>query len=273
MLRLFTDGSQPGPLIAPGQGLRTHPARRTRYKALEDSRVRVLEYGFVGRRRQIQQGVRVLKGWHPEHVGLLVRGPAGVGKSCLAGKLTERVKDKQLVVLHGVLKKAELLTKLQRLFDREGLQSGLNVLQDRLEYPDKIKQLCREALQELPTILVLDDFEQNLTRRGDGWILSEEAIEFLKPILQALPWCEGRSNLLITSRYPFRMEVDGRDLPAETLCDITLTSFRGPDLEKKKQELPQIAKSDRSERVPGVWPRESASAGLAGEDRGGRIQL
>jgi len=53
----------------------------------------------VGRRRQIQQGVRVLKGLDPDHVGLLIRGPAGVGKSCLAGKLTERIKDKELVVL------------------------------------------------------------------------------------------------------------------------------------------------------------------------------
>ncbi len=246
LLRLFTDGSPLAPLIAPGQQKRPRTQRRTRYRALEDSRVRVLEYGFVGRRRQIQQGVRVLKGLDPDHDGLLIRGPAGVGKSCLAGKLTERVKDKALVVLHGVLGKADLLTRLRRLFDREGLRSGLDVLQAELDYPDKIKQLFREAFQELPTILVLDDFEQNLTRRGDGWNLTEGAVEFLKPILEALPWCEGQSNLLITSRYPFSMEVGGRDLPAGVLADITLTSFRGPDLEKKKQELPHIAKSVHS---------------------------
>ncbi len=246
LLRLFTDGSPLEPLIAPGQRKWPRTQRRTRYRALEDSRVRVLEYGFVGRRRQIQQGVRVLKGLDPDRVGLLIRGPAGVGKSCLAGKLAERVQDKELVVLHGVLNKAELLTKLRRLFDRVGLQPGLDVLQAKLEYADKIKGLCREAFKKRPTILVLDDLEQNLTRRGDNWILAEDAVEFLKPILEALPWCEGRSNLLITSRHPFAMEVGGRDLPAEVLSDITLTSFRGPDLEKKKQELPHIAKSDHS---------------------------
>ncbi len=246
LLRLFTDGSPLEPPIAPGQDPRGRTQRRTRYRALEDSWVRVLEYGFVGRRRQIQQGVRVLKGLDPDRVGLLIRGPAGVGKSCLAGKLTERVQDKELVVLHGVLNKAELLTKLRRLFDRVGLQPGLDVLQAELEYADKIKELCCEAFQELPTILALDDLEQNLTRRGDNWILTEDAVEFLKPIMEALPWCEGRSNLLITSRHPFAMEVGGRDLPADVLSDITLTSFRGPDLEKKKQELPHISKSDHS---------------------------
>jgi len=116
-----------------------------------------------------------------------------------------------------------------------------------LEYPDRIKQLCREAFQQLPTILVLDDFEQNLIRRGDGWILTEDAVEFLKPILEALPWCGGQSNLLITSRYRFSMEVGGQDLPAKVLSDITLTSFRGPDLEKKKQKLPHISKIAHSD--------------------------
>ncbi|MCP4669522.1 MAG: CHAT domain-containing protein, partial [Deltaproteobacteria bacterium] len=62
LLRLFTDGSPLTPLIAGSQPLRRWHPRKTAYKFLEDRQVKVMEKGFVGRRREIQRGVRVLKG-------------------------------------------------------------------------------------------------------------------------------------------------------------------------------------------------------------------
>jgi len=127
LLRLFTDGSSLTALIAAGQ-LRRWQVRKTTYKTLLDSRVRVLERGFIGRRREIQQGVRVLKGVPDEQgmrrFGVLIRGPAGIGKSCLAGKLIERFKALELLVVHGKLTRPDILMKLQRLFDRRGVKSG-----------------------------------------------------------------------------------------------------------------------------------------------------
>ncbi|MCD6456533.1 MAG: hypothetical protein J7K81_07090 [Methanophagales archaeon] len=60
--------------------LRKRPKlRELQYAFLENSRVKVLEKGFIGRRRQIQQGLRCLR--------------KDMGKSCLAGKFCDRFKD------------------------------------------------------------------------------------------------------------------------------------------------------------------------------------
>jgi len=67
LLRVFTDGSKLTPLITAGQRLRQRTSRTTTYKTLADSQVRVLERGFVGRRREIQTGMRVLKGFSTQN--------------------------------------------------------------------------------------------------------------------------------------------------------------------------------------------------------------
>ena len=80
LLRVFSDGAPLMPLIAAGQ-VRHYQKRKTLHKTLLDSRVRVLEKGFVGRRRELQRGGRVLKGTPDDdgerRFGVLIRGPAG----------------------------------------------------------------------------------------------------------------------------------------------------------------------------------------------------
>ncbi|MFQ6113014.1 MAG: tetratricopeptide repeat protein, partial [bacterium] len=191
-------------------------------------------------------GVRVLRGYSDKY-GLLIRGPAGVGKSCLAGKLIERFPNKELVVFHGELKKANILRKLRQLFDKKGVEAGLRVIKSELEYEDRIKELFRSVFKQLRTLIYFDDFEQNLDRKGDDYWVKPEVIETIKPILYALEWSEGQTNLMITSRYPFIMEVEGENLPAKYLEDLTLMSCKGADLEKKKNELLNISKSKHSQ--------------------------
>ncbi|MCP4288371.1 MAG: CHAT domain-containing protein, partial [Gammaproteobacteria bacterium] len=244
LLRVFSDGSKLRPLIAPGQRLRPKTARAATHKYLADSKVKVLERGFVGRRREIQDGVRVLKGFD-EQYGLLIRGPAGIGKSCLAGKLIERFPEKELIVIHGALKASALLLPLRKMFRRKGLTSGLDILKAEAEVAEKIEALFRDVFKEQPTLLYFDDFEQNLVPHGDDYYLSPEAVEVMQPLLTALDWSEGQTNLLITSRYPFEMEVEGENLPQEKLKHITLMSFRDADLKKKTGELKHISVSEQ----------------------------
>jgi hypothetical protein len=186
LLRLFTDGSQLGPLIAPGQPLRSKTTRKTTFKYLSDSQVKVLERGFVGRRREIQSGVRVLRGMGAKY-GLFIRGPAGVGKSCLAGKVIERFPDREIVAIHGPLRKADLLQKLRHMFDCRGVASGLEVLASDREFEEKVKALFRSTFKEQPTMLLFDNFEENLIRNGDDYYGTDECIEILKPLLSACP--------------------------------------------------------------------------------------
>jgi hypothetical protein len=61
LLRLFADGSPLHvPLVVKGQEKTLKP-RELQYRYLENSQVKVLERGFIGRRRQIQLGLRCLK--------------------------------------------------------------------------------------------------------------------------------------------------------------------------------------------------------------------
>jgi tetratricopeptide (TPR) repeat protein len=248
LLRLFTDGSPLTAFITAGQKIRYAPVRKTRYKFLADSYVKVLEKGFVGRRREIQKGVRTLKGMPDEQGvsrnGLIVRGPAGVGKSCLAGKLIERFKDLELVVLHGLLKgEGDVLVKLRRLFDRRGESDGVAIIKSDLTYEDKIKKLFRTIFHKLPVMLYFDDFEDNLVNRGDCREIKRAVIPLLRPLFQAIDWHEIEARMLITSRYPFKLELEGENL-FNKLVDITLLSFKDADLYKKCAELPNILASE-----------------------------
>ncbi len=250
LLRLFSDDTPLQPLIAPGQKLRRFSARKTTHTFLANSHVRILEKGFVGRRREIQKGVQVLKGI-PENnesprCGLLIRGPAGIGKSCLAGKLIERFHDHELLVIHGKLTAPDLIIRLKNLFDRKGNSAGLDILKQDIDIEDKLKALFRCAFEDMPMILYFDDFEQNLIQEREPYILTSEAVKLLAPILTASDWTDGQVRLMISSRYPFALETDGENL-AGRLADITLASFQDSDLEKKIAECPNIGRSSHKQ--------------------------
>ena len=136
LLRLFTDSSPLISIIDPKRPLMPTSYRKTRYKYLADSEVKVLEYGFIGRRREIQHGTKVLRG-EKDKYGLLIRGPAGLGKSCLAGKLIERFHEKSLVVFHGEVRAADIVSKLKRLFEKNNIKSGTDILGSDREYEEK----------------------------------------------------------------------------------------------------------------------------------------
>jgi SpoVK/Ycf46/Vps4 family AAA+-type ATPase len=199
----------------------------------------------VDRRREIQKGVNVLKGICTEQrchkYGLLIRGTAGLGKSCLAGKLIDRFPRKELFVIHGRLRAGELFSKLRKIFDRKSMTSGLEVMKSDREFEDKIKELFRTVFKEHPFILLFDDFEQNLVRYGDEHEIDQgdegqgtSVLSIIRPILYALPWAEGQTNVIITSRYAFALEYEGENL-CDSLEDLPLMSFRDADLAKKKK--------------------------------------
>ncbi|MES0336273.1 MAG: tetratricopeptide repeat protein [Candidatus Magnetobacterium sp. LHC-1] len=247
LLRFFGDATPIVPLVAAGLPVKKSNPVKLRHKYLTDSNVRVLDSGFVGRRRYVQRGVSVLSGTADKY-GLLVRGPAGIGKSCLVGKLVDRFADrKELVVFHGEISEADVIVKLRGLLDKKRNKVGLEIVKSDAPYEEKIKDLFGVVFKGvLPTIIYFDDFEQNLDRHDNEHYLKADAIEVIRLFLEAVDWTEGRSNVVISSRYPFILELGGENLPDKKLYDIALMSFYGADLGKKIRELESIAQSEHA---------------------------
>jgi tetratricopeptide (TPR) repeat protein len=242
LLRLFSDGSPLHvPFVAKGQKKLPKP-RELLYTFLVNSQVKVLSKGFIGRRRQIQLGLRCLRK-DRQKVGLLLHGTGGLGKSCLAGKFCDRFKDHTLIVVHGDLNAVTFHEAIKDAFIRADDDEGSKRLEKQEEMPDKIRGLCSSAFQKRNYLILLDGFEKNMPEREEGILdISPEAVPILEALLTYLPYSGKMTQLIITSRYTFSLTFDGKDLVSERLEPIGLTSFREADERKKIAELYNIAR-------------------------------
>ncbi len=241
ILRLFSDGT-PSDAAIVKRGQKPLPkTRELQYKYLGESQVRVLSTGFIGRRRQVQKGLRCLKK-DRDKVGLLIHGTGGLGKSCLAGKLCERFKDHVLIIVHGELNAYKFIEALKDGFFRGNDDNGLKVLELKEEMPDKIRRLCSSIFQQRNYLILLDDFEKNLAGAKEGHPeICADAVPILEALLRFLPYSGKMTQLIITSRYTFPLTLGGKDIVREKLEPIGLTSFRDADERKKVSELSNIA--------------------------------
>jgi len=247
ILRLFSDGSSLTiPLVETGQ--RKQPKKRElQHTYLHNSQVKILTEGFIGRRRQIQQGLKSLKK-DKEKVGLLLYGTGGLGKSCLAGKFCEKFKYHTLIIIHGPINAVTMTESLKDAFIRSNDEKSLKIIQESLELPDKIRILCSSSFQERNYLILLDDFEKNLINAEVGKPeISLESVEIFETLLKYLSYSGKMSQFIITSRYIFPLTVDGVNLIDSKLECIGLTSFRDADELKKVTELDQIANYPKPE--------------------------
>ena len=210
LLRLFSDGrALDSPLVKPGQK-RAVKAREIQHTHLHNSRVKILRTG-------------------------------GLGKSCLAGKICERLSDRHLIVLHGKLDGVTFLEALKEGFMRAKDREGLAALEEKLELPEKIQWLCNGVFREKRYLILLDDFEQNLPDSAAGKLqVSTQAAPILEALLRRLPDSGKMSQLIITSHFLFPFTYGTEDLVAVHLTAIDLTSFRAADERKKVAELKRI---------------------------------
>ena len=176
---------------------------------------------FVGRRRAQRRWPAELLG--PAGAGLVLYGIGGVGKTTLAAELIRRIAerdpDRLPVIAASSLKEGggavsvdRVLTALARALRRrsDGAQPRLDRAADRAEQPDRdwqerLDELREDVLDVVPVLIVLDNFEDNLTPHSapgrPGW--RTVADQDLAALLAALAVRPGRCRLLITSRYPF----------------------------------------------------------------------
>ncbi len=244
ILRLYKDGTPFTPLILPGQKPAAHRARKNTYKYFENSKVRTLETGFIGRRRQLQIGTALLNGKETDKYGVLITGTAGVGKSTFAGKLLIRAGGRNLVIFYGEVTCAKVLLELEKLFRKNNIESALEILHEDLDYRTKIKKLFAEILISFPVLFYFDGFEQNLVRLTDEkWSSNPDFLEAIIPFVADIPICEQSCYTIITSRHPFILEDLGEDKVDANFITIPLMSFRRADMQKLEQSKENILKS------------------------------
>jgi len=168
----------------------------------------------VGRRREQRQWpAELLTGRSP---GLVIHGLGGVGKTTLADELVARVLDREpgrlVAVVTGQQTGTQLLDELTaqlagQLQHRQPPPRLWQAVTDAARtsdlLPDRLHALQDRVLTVLPVLLVLDNFEDNLTDPGtpDAAVVDDG----LAVVLTALLTRPGQARLLLTCRYPFQL--------------------------------------------------------------------
>jgi tetratricopeptide (TPR) repeat protein len=236
-LRLFCDGTKLNALVAEYQGMQPEKELDV---ILRDKDLPNVKEGFVGRRRQLQQGVKAIKD-PGDHIGALILGLVGLGKSSLAAKICQHCTGYHTIPIKGKLDAFSLTEALEEAFRWNRDQKGERILKSRKDMRDKMAELCQHSFRDKNYLLLLDDFHENLEGwdKGSPGALLPKAADLLTTLLQYLPLSGKMSQMIITSRFGFSLQEKGSDLVKKRLKTIPVTSFQGPEQRKMAHKLAQ----------------------------------
>ena len=177
------------------------------------SRMVVRQVGdFIGRRAELRHARQALR----EHAGLVLHGLGGVGKSTLAAQIVAQLGEEAglVVAVSGptstdapdallieVSKRLSGLCRRRSLPERHPLCELSGFLREhKVAWSERLEALAQEFAFAEPLLLVLDNFEDNLTSETSPLHVAETE---LAAFLAAWVRTPGRTRLLITSRFPF----------------------------------------------------------------------
>ncbi|MER7996603.1 tetratricopeptide repeat protein [Micromonospora chalcea] len=152
--------------------------------------------------------------------GVVLHGVGGVGKTTLADELIARIvelENSRLVavvrnqvgvdqVITAILDAVTDTLQISRpVWASPVVLAGLRHAHDgNLSWRRRLEILTSQVLPAVPLLLVIDNFEDNLTPAGDGG-RREVADPDLAMLLARLAAAAGAARLLITSRYRFTL--------------------------------------------------------------------
>jgi tetratricopeptide (TPR) repeat protein len=218
--------------------------------------------------------------------GIVVHGIGGAGKTTLADELCARVlerdPDRVMVTVIGQTSGGQLLDTITTTLARhlaatmpeagphDPVWWGLRQAGDgELPWPERVAALGAQVLGAVPVLLVLDNFEDNLTDAAAGRPAVRD--EALAGVLARLAVFPGRCRLLVTSRYAFTLP----DAAERALSFRPLGPLSFAETQKLAWALPRLDRLDEAEleqvwRAVGGHPRclEYVDALLGGAGRG-----
>jgi len=206
---------------------------------------------LVGRRRELRACLRHLR--HRQQAGgVLLSGIGGVGKSSVAGRVMQRLAEEGWAIAsHSGRFDLRAIGQAVGLALLPGGQEGGDLAEPllRQELDDPLRlRLLEQALALRPLLLVLDDFEQNLSRGGEAF-LDPDTAHWLDTLVAAA----GRGRLLLTCRHPLPGGGSG-------LLEVPLGPLSGAETRKLLQRLPGLRQLPEAEvavalRAIGGHPR------------------
>ena len=208
---------------------------------------------LIGRRNELRQTLRPLRDQTTAHAGVVLTGIGGVGKSAVAGRAMRRLAESGfLVAAHvGPWDLERIAVAVGTALVRDG-RDELKALGKILVQPsldDRVRrQLLAGLLAAEPLVLVLDDFEMNLTEGGAAF-RDPAVAEYLGELLESA----RRGRLLLTCRHP----VPGTEAH---LRRIRIGPLSPAESRKLLRRLDQLSGRDPAElalvlRVIGGHPR------------------
>ncbi|MEH2204903.1 MAG: tetratricopeptide repeat protein [Nostoc sp.] len=229
LLRLYAEGDLPGSLVTPlrTRGRKPAPPLSVSTQFLDPAgKVKVpTRESFVGRRRQLQNCLRVLS-QSTHEVGVLIHGMGGLGKSSLAARLCDRLPNFERVVWVGRVDEANLVNRLTEKLDDDEQRKSLQNYDEELRF--RLRRVFQQLHEEAkPFLLVLDDFEVNLEPRDQNYVLQSEAAEVMKALVWAIRENSTSHRIIITCRYDFEFT------QLQHFYKQPLKGMRGADLRKK----------------------------------------
>ena len=233
LARLWLGPEGGGPVVG-GKRKRTLVSANRGFKEFLDKRGQrspvASQEAFVGRRREIQSALRVLRG--EDHAGLLVHGMGRLGKSSLAARIANRLGDEYALAV--VYEHYDALSVFEALYEaakghkaaRELLDAAKARVRDEAEalegvLLDLLSGPCAQKDEEgPPVLLIVDDLERILeapVESGGPHTVQAATLAVLRALLSAFDSDTTDSRLIMTSRYTFTLPDTGggRDLATQ----------------------------------------------------------
>ncbi len=195
---------------------------------------------LIGRRRQQRATLAVLRHStsaleeHGAVGGVVLQGIGGIGKTALARRVATRLAETgwEVAAHTGLWNPGAVLSQVAAAVAARDPHLASNLNDPRIDDIDRLRLVSR-ALAETPTLLLLDDFEQNLTDHGASFT-DPRLEEVLEAAARAAARPGARGGLLVTSRYPLPGRV------GTLLATVAVPPLSAAELGRMFRRLPAL---------------------------------